>query len=367
MRFLEVFVIFQKAAVLPRLTHRTHALLYQKGLFFARRSDILNSETINNSCLEVFMSRPESREIYQIAKMHMKLTPAVSRANCKFSHIEYEYSSAFDMEFMITLPCHVLYISKYKFDKGFVFTNGNIDAYDLFVIYGGQVEYRHKDIVFQAQAGDALYINSALQSAITQRGDEPLELLMLRLSGLSPMNYYDLISKNRTEPIHLSSPEKLDALLGKIVYYMKYPTNQNNVLMVDTMSGIFTELYLSISGDLNRDMYYNHPQWFIDTINYIEKRSLSNVQISKIAEELGMSESHFHKIFREYTGTTPYQYLLGLRIKSAQSLLASTDHQIKYISYTVGFNSVNHFITHFKKEVGCTPAEYRTQKQKDMR
>lgn len=313
------------------------------------------------------MSRPESRQIYQIAKMNMKLTPALSRTNLKFSHIEYEYSSAFDMNFMITLPCHVLYIAKYIIDKNFIYTTGNIDAYDLLVIYGGAVKYEHNDIVYQASAGDALYINSSIPCTITQIGNEPLELIMLSLSGLSPMNYYEIISKHRTEPIHLSSPKKFDSFLEKIVYYMKYPTNQNNVLMVDTMSGIFTELYLSISGDLTRDVYYNHPQWFIDTINYIESQSLSKLQISKIAETLGMSESHFYKIFREYTGTSPYQYILELRIKSAQSMLTTTDHQIKYISYTVGFNSVNHFITHFKNLTGVTPSEYRIQRQNKTR
>lgn len=295
--------------------------------------------------------------------MNMKLTPVSSRVNCKFSHIYYEYSSAFDMEFTVSLPCHVLSIAKYRVDSGFLYRTGNIDAYDLIVLYRGQVEYRYKETIYSVEAGDTIYINTALPCEIAQTGNEPLELLILSLSGMSPMNYYVLLSKNRTEPIHLNSPEKLNAMLEKIVYYMKYPTNKNNVLMVDTMSGIFTELYLNISGDMKLDTYYNHPQWFIDTINYIESRSLSNVNIAKIAEELGMSESHFHKIFREYTGTTPYQYLLNLRITSAQTLLVTTDHQIKYIAYTVGFNSVNHFIAHFKSATGCTPSEYREMKQ----
>ncbi|MBR4206005.1 MAG: helix-turn-helix transcriptional regulator [Clostridia bacterium] len=309
------------------------------------------------------MSRPESREIYQIAKMHMNLTPALSRDQARFSHVYYEYSSAFDVEFMIGMPLHVLSVAKYRSEGGFRYSTGALDVYDLLVIYSGGLEYACKDKTITAGKGDALYINAALPGEVLQKGDEPLEFLILTLSGISALNYYALLSKKRSEPIPLHEPEKIDALLEKIVYYMKYPTNKNNVLLVDAMSGIFTELYLNISGDADRDTYYNHPQWFISTIGYIESRSLSGISVQKLAENLGMSDSRFYRVFREYTGTTPYQYLLNLRVKAAQNLLATTDHQIKYIAYTVGFNSVNHFITHFKEAAGCTPSEYRAMRR----
>ena len=309
------------------------------------------------------MSRPESREIYQIAKMHMKMTPALSRGDFHFSRVYYEYSSAFDVEFMIGMPCHVLSIAKYGTDGPFEYRAGTLDVYHLFVVYAGEIEYVRKDLAVTAGAGEAIYVNAALPGEVRRKGEDPLEFLILTLSGISAMNYYALISKKRTDPIRLTAPEKIDALLDKVVYYMKYPTNKNNVLLVDAMSGIFTELYLSISGDADRDTYYNHPQWFIDTIRYIESRSLAGITIAKIAESLGMSESRFHKVFREYTGTTPYQYLLSLRIRAAENLLTTSEHQIKYIAYTVGFNSVNHFITHFREATGCTPSEYRERRR----
>ncbi len=313
------------------------------------------------------MNNLESREIYRIAKMNMTLGTVLSNDNGRISHVFYEYSSEFNVEFAIVLLCNVLSVARYRAEEGYVRTSSNLDVYELIVMYSGQAEYRCGDTVYTAGAGDALFINSALPCEIRQLGTAPMEFVVINLSGLSAMNYYTLLSKNRTEPIHIGSQERIDGYIDKIVYYMKYPTNLNNVLMVDTMSGLFTELYLNAAGSDNRDSYYRQPQWFIDTIRYIESHAMANITIGGIAESLGMSESYFHKLFREYTGTTPYQYLLNLRINAAQSLLVSTDHQIKYIAYTVGFNSVSHFITHFKKATGYTPTEYREQKQKTIR
>jgi|GEM_PF-2065172 len=313
------------------------------------------------------MKSPESREIYQIAQMNMTLGKVSSYDNGKLSHIYYEYSSEFNMEFSIVLPCTVLSAAKYRAEAGYVYKSRYLDIYELIVLYSGQAEYRCGDISYAVSEGDAIFINSSLPCEVCQIGEEPLEFAIISLSGLSAISYYALLGKNRSDPIHIGSLEKINALIEKIAYYMKYPTNLNNVLMVDTLSGLFTELYLSSAGDDNRDAYYRQPQWFIDTIHYIENHAMANVTVSGIAQALDMSESHFHKLFREYTGTTPYQYLLNLRITSAQSLLVSTDHQIKYIAYTVGFNSVNHFIKHFKNAAGCTPTEYREQKQKGLR
>ena len=72
-----------------------------------------------------------------------------------------------------------------------------------------------------------------------------------------------------------------------------------------------------------------------------------------------MSESLFYRVFRKHTGVSPYRYIINSRINRAQTLLRTTDLQVKFISHTVGFGSVNHFIAHFRKAVGMTPQEYR--------
>ena len=61
-------------------------------------------------------------------------------------------------------------------------------------------------------------------------------------------------------------------------------------------------------------------------------------------------KSHFH--------ASPLQYLHRMRIQAAKDLLAKTDLKVHEISYEVGYENANHFITHFKKITGMTPSDF---------
>ncbi len=305
------------------------------------------------------MRSPESRDLDKIAKLYRKLAPLSMRAGCPFSVIDYEYTSTFAMEFMISLPCHILSVAQYQMNSGFTYRTGSMDFYEIFVVYAGSLTYRHQNRTGTVQPGEILFFDSSYLCDIRQAGNKPLTLMSISLSGTSPESYYALMANVNKEPLVFQPPQELHMLLSKIVYYMKYPTNKNNILIVNTMSDIFTELYLSRAVEYTREPIYNQPQWFTDMIRYIEKRTLAGITVREIAKILDMSESHFYKIFHEYTGSTPYQYLLKLRITSAQTLLATTNDQIKSVAASVGFHSVNHFITHFREATGYTPLEYR--------
>ncbi len=305
------------------------------------------------------MRSPESRDLDKIAKLNRKLSPLSMRIGWSFSNTFYEYTSNYDTEFMISLPCHILCVAQYQSDKDFSYKSGNMDFFELFIVYSGALTYSYQNCTGMAKSGDILFIDSSYLCEFRQVGDEPLTLMAISLCGTSPSHYYSLMSNAVQAPILFHSHQELHTLLAKIVFYMKYPSNKNIVLMVNTMSEIFTELYLSMTVEYTREPFYNHPQWFTDMINFIENQSLADITVREIANALNMSESHFYKIFREYTGATPYQYLLNLRITSAQTLLATTDDQIKSVAVSVGFHSVNHFITHFREATGYTPLVYR--------
>ncbi len=63
--------------------------------------------------------------------------------------------------------------------------------------------------------------------------------------------------------------------------------------------------------------------------------------------------------FKQHFQISPIQYLHQVRMKNAQLLLRERDMKIHEIAYEVGYENVNHFIHHFKKTAGTTPAEYR--------
>jgi AraC family transcriptional regulator len=71
------------------------------------------------------------------------------------------------------------------------------------------------------------------------------------------------------------------------------------------------------------------------------------------------SRFHFHRVFRQVTGTTPARFLAGLRMQQAKHLLASTEHTVTTISGLVGYESLGTFTTQFGRLVGVPPGRFR--------
>ena len=80
-----------------------------------------------------------------------------------------------------------------------------------------------------------------------------------------------------------------------------------------------------------------------------------------------MSISWFIRNFKDYTGSTPTQYLLSLRISNAQSLLESTSYNVTEIAEIVGYNNPLYFSRLFKKQCEVSPTEFRRQLEGDDR
>ena len=76
-----------------------------------------------------------------------------------------------------------------------------------------------------------------------------------------------------------------------------------------------------------------------------------------------MSYSKFRKMFKEYTGFAPAQYIQEVRMNMAKEMLANTSKSIKEIAFELGYDNKDYFFTVFRKITGITPVSYRKQTQ----
>lgn len=88
-----------------------------------------------------------------------------------------------------------------------------------------------------------------------------------------------------------------------------------------------------------------------------------NLSGEQIAEKIGMSYSSFRRFFKQYTGFTPTQYILELKINKSKELLTNTELSCQEIAFEMGFNTPSHFNMVFQKKTGMTPHQYRVMTQ----
>jgi len=98
----------------------------------------------------------------------------------------------------------------------------------------------------------------------------------------------------------------------------------------------------------------------IDDARFILRQNAEQeIDFKKMAEQYHVGYSYFRQMFKKYTGVSPGQYHLQLRILRAKELLAATDKSIKEISYELGFQSIYYFSNIFKKKEGINPSSFR--------
>lgn len=96
-------------------------------------------------------------------------------------------------------------------------------------------------------------------------------------------------------------------------------------------------------------------------VEWLELMYPKNIGLSDISEKAQMSSQHLNTLFHSAFGISPYSFLVQLRIRESKRLLITNpDLTINEVSKLVGFNSVSHFVSAFKKREEITPSVYRS-------
>lgn len=123
--------------------------------------------------------------------------------------------------------------------------------------------------------------------------------------------------------------------------------------IVNLMMGI------AYSADRNYQIGGTDVEDRINRAKILISEEFRDIKPQDIARRLNMSYSSFRKIFREYTGFAPMQYIQELRIRKSKELLTNTDMPIKEIAFRMGFDNHEYFFTAFRRNTGQTPLHYR--------
>ncbi|WP_017316623.1 AraC family transcriptional regulator [Mastigocladopsis repens] len=97
-------------------------------------------------------------------------------------------------------------------------------------------------------------------------------------------------------------------------------------------------------------------------IEFIIDNLSENLLLGTMAQEVGMSQYHFARLFKQSTGLSPYQYVIHCRIERAKILLLQSQLKISEVASQVGFADQSQFTRHFKRLLGVTPKEIRSKK-----
>lgn len=105
-------------------------------------------------------------------------------------------------------------------------------------------------------------------------------------------------------------------------------------------------------------------------IEAIHHQEQFNVHINwsyYLADKLNQEYHYLSNLFSTVTGITLEQYIIKQKTEKVKELLIYDELSVKEISYKLGYSSVAHLSSQFKKVTGFTPTEFKNMRENDER
>lgn len=91
---------------------------------------------------------------------------------------------------------------------------------------------------------------------------------------------------------------------------------------------------------------------------YVEEHMEEKISLSDLAKVSLFSPWYSYRIFKEYTGFTPADYIRRLRLSRSALRLRDERISVTEVAFAMGFQSVEGYQRAFRREFGCNPNKY---------
>jgi len=124
---------------------------------------------------------------------------------------------------------------------------------------------------------------------------------------------------------------------------------------------LIDELFILTARQLTRqnNSRRDFPQTFMKLEQSLRENLSHQWTVEEMSALVGLGTTAFSEKVKSYTGFSPLNYLINIRITEAIKLLKRPDVHVTDIALDVGFYSSQHFATTFKKLTGYTPSDFR--------
>jgi|SRR6218665_1051509 len=142
---------------------------------------------------------------------------------------------------------------------------------------------------------------------------------------------------------------------------IKYELANQKIGYATRVNQLIDELFICASRQImsQNNSPHSFPQTFLKLEQTLRQNLTHQWKVDEMASLAGLGATAFNKKVKSYTGFSPLNYLINLRISEAIKLLNQHEENVTAIALSTGFYSSQHFSTTFKKFTGYTPTEFR--------
>ncbi|EMK10792.1 MULTISPECIES: bifunctional helix-turn-helix domain-containing protein/methylated-DNA--[protein]-cysteine S-methyltransferase [Leptospira] len=103
----------------------------------------------------------------------------------------------------------------------------------------------------------------------------------------------------------------------------------------------------------------NHYQKIAEAIQFIQKNAMSQPELDEVAKSVNLSPFHFQRLFTEWAGVSPKQFLQYVTLQNAKSILSKPQNTLFDAAFETGLSGTSRLHDLFVKIEGMTPGEFK--------
>ena len=93
--------------------------------------------------------------------------------------------------------------------------------------------------------------------------------------------------------------------------------------------------------------------------DYMQSHLAKGFNVDDVAAACNLSTSRLAHLFKEHMGVSPKSWGNNLRLQQARKLLLGNSDSINHVARQVGYEDPSQFTKYFKRNMGCSPREFR--------
>jgi AraC family transcriptional regulator len=162
----------------------------------------------------------------------------------------------------------------------------------------------------------------------------------------------------------MKGDQKIDVLLSEFAVELADDRPGKEIVMRALVEQVLVQILRNYSQPRRSDELELSRVGLIDrrirrSVELMHTQVDQDLSLKELAAASYLSPFHFARLFKKLTGSTPHNYLAGIRATRAQVLLADTELSVSEIAVRVGYLSASHFTKAFRVATGTTPREFR--------
>lgn len=225
-------------------------------------------------------------------------------------------------------------------------------------IYSGTMFFHSGDKNMTCSAGDVLFFAPSEPQIYRYDCHSHLSNYWVHFTGFGAAQLLGLLDIPTGKPFHIGYIPEIEQLVKKIISEINNSRSRNTFYAV----ALFAEILALINKKKSEDLLLNipHSSSICQTALYIQENLTEKINLKELASMCFLSVNRYTIVFKKLIGTTPHEYIIGLRLQKAIELLKNTDWTIGKVSSAIGYSDSLYFSRLFKKYYHVSPSEFRT-------